>query len=149
MFKDDRDLAPISMIITTLAAHAYNGEQDLYSAVTNILDRMPQYVRSQKPRVPNPVNPAEDFADRWAQDQKYERNFWLWHAQAKADLEILFETVGSSSLPSELRTRFKLDLTVQQTRDLEVTTTTTTPKIISATPALSIPSAPKPWRRDA
>lgn len=149
MFNDDRDLAPISMIITTLAAHAYNGEQDLYSAVMNILDRMPQYVRSQKPRVPNPVNPAEDFADRWTQDPKYERNFWLWHAQAKADLEFLFEIVGRPTLPSELRTRFKLDLTVQQTRELEAITTTTTPKIISATPALSIPSAPKPWRRDA
>ena len=33
MFKRSPDLAPISMIITTLAAHSYEGEIDLYQAL--------------------------------------------------------------------------------------------------------------------
>ena len=32
-FKDNCEFAPISMIITTLAAQAYQGEEDLYEAL--------------------------------------------------------------------------------------------------------------------
>jgi hypothetical protein len=40
MFRDNRDLAPISMIITTLATQSYEGERDIYSAVVNVLERL-------------------------------------------------------------------------------------------------------------
>src|SRR5690606_160851 len=65
MFKNNQDSKPISVIITTLAAKAYNGEADLASALTNILSRMSSYINANVPLVPNPVNPAEDFADKW------------------------------------------------------------------------------------
>ncbi len=65
MFKDNEDSKPISVIITTLAAKAYNGETDLASALINILSRMDDYINGAVPLVPNPVNPAEDFADKW------------------------------------------------------------------------------------
>ena len=48
MFKDNRDLRPISMIITTLAAHAYEGETNLHDALSHIIDRMPEFVRPSK-----------------------------------------------------------------------------------------------------
>jgi hypothetical protein len=89
MFAQDCSLAPISMIITTLAAHAYEGEDDLYAALTGILERMPTFVRASFPRVPNPVNPAEDFADRWKADPWLEDNFWKWHMRASADIACL------------------------------------------------------------
>ena len=148
MFKDDRDLAPISMIITTLAAHAYEREEELYPALKGILDRMPQFVRSQCPRVPNPVNPAEDFADRWSTDSKYERNFWLWHSQATADLDRLVEKIGAKGLQSEVRGQFRLDLTASQSSSLENESRSSAPSIISAVPMVSISTAPKPWGRD-
>jgi hypothetical protein len=148
MFKDDRDLAPISMIITTLSAHAYGGESDLYGALWGILERMPEFVRPVRPRIPNPVNPAEDFADRWSPDQPYEDNFWLWHSQAKSDLSQLGRLVEDSGLPNEVRRRFRLDLTDSQLRSIQDGLTPSPPRIVKATPAVSISSAPRPWKRD-
>jgi hypothetical protein len=51
MFRDNPSVGPISMIITNLAAHAYAGEPDILSALTNIVDKMPQFVRPNWPRV--------------------------------------------------------------------------------------------------
>ncbi len=86
MFQKNPGVGPISMIITNLAAHAYAGETDVWSALTNIVERMPQYVKPTRPRVPNPADPAEDYADKWARNPALEENFWLWHTQVKVDL---------------------------------------------------------------
>jgi len=58
MFRSSPTVAPISMIITNLAAHAYTGESDLYTTLTNVVEKMAYFVRSERPRVPNPANPA-------------------------------------------------------------------------------------------
>jgi hypothetical protein len=93
MFKDDEDSKPISVIITTLAAKAYNGESDLASALTNVLSRMGDFINSVVPFVPNPVNPAEDFADKWCDkgsaEYKLQDNFYKWLYQARADFKAL------------------------------------------------------------
>lgn len=96
MFEKDPDGKPISIIITTLAAGAYQGEDNVESAMQTILSRMEGLVYKQSPRVPNPVNPVEDFADKWSTTEglqlELEKNFWLWLNQAKAD----FDALGSS-----------------------------------------------------
>lgn len=93
MFKDNEDSKPISVIITTLAAKVYNGESDLASALTNILSRMGDYINIAVPWVPNPVNPAEDFADKWydtnSAKYKLKENFDKWLYQARADFKAL------------------------------------------------------------
>ena len=93
MFKDDEDVKPISVIITTLAARAYCGESDIRSALKNILAGIGGMVNPQAPRVPNPVDPSEDFADRWHMKEyaalNLEGNFWDWLQQAQTDFEIL------------------------------------------------------------
>jgi hypothetical protein len=150
MFRKNRDLAPISMIITTLAAHSYGGEQDLDIALSNIVARMPDFVRQQVPRVPNPVNPAEDFADRWATDSKYEDNFWIWHRQVSADVELLRNLVSHPNLLTEVRNRFNLELTDDQARRFGIDLPTNSlPKTFPTPSPLIIASAPKPWRRNA
>jgi len=89
MFKEHEDAKPISVIITTLAARAYNGECDLVSALSRILSSMEQHVQEHAPHVPNPVNPVEDFADKWYSPEhehlKLKENFSRWLFQAKAD----------------------------------------------------------------
>src|SRR5207249_828409 len=65
MFTDDPEGKPASIIITTLAARAYQGEADIDDALDRILSTMGALVNPTAPRVPNPVNPAEDFGDRW------------------------------------------------------------------------------------
>lgn len=89
MFRRNPDGRPISIIITTLAAQAYNGETDLQFALDGILAGMGSHIRSAHPRVPNPVNPAEDFADKWATAEgrrlQLEHNFHAWLTQARVD----------------------------------------------------------------
>lgn len=96
MFKNNRDAKPISVIITTLASRAYQGESDVGSALEGILERMGDLVGDETPRVPNPVNPEEDFADRWSMPEyehlQLEGNFNVWLEAAKA----CFATVGNS-----------------------------------------------------
>ena len=95
MFRNAPGTGPISMIITNLAAHSYHGEADVLSALTNIVERMPQYVRPTAPRVPNPADPVEDYADKWAKNPLLEANFWSWHAQVTADIARLSSVVAS------------------------------------------------------
>jgi hypothetical protein len=77
------------MILTNLATHACNGEADIFTAVTGTVDRIPTFIRSGRPRIPNPADPAEDYADKWAKDARLEQNSWTWHTQVKADLAVL------------------------------------------------------------
>jgi hypothetical protein len=97
MFADNPDSKPISIIITTLAGRAYVGEAGLAQAMQNILPQMDSLINRKSPRVANPVNPAEDFADKWAtaegRAKKLEENFRAWLIQAKAD----FRVIGSSN----------------------------------------------------
>lgn len=74
MFADDCEHKPISIIITTLAAHAYNEEATISTALQSILTGMDRYIedRSGIAWVVNPVNPAENFADKWAEERKSE-----------------------------------------------------------------------------
>ncbi|MGT2434054.1 nucleotidyltransferase domain-containing protein (plasmid) [Cupriavidus basilensis] len=70
MFIDDPDNKPISVIITTLAAHAYGNEATVADAMSAILSGMAKHVRfSADGRViiANPTDPMENFADKWVE----------------------------------------------------------------------------------
>ncbi|PEU03534.1 nucleotidyltransferase [Bacillus cereus] len=114
MFEENKDSKPISIIITTLAARAYDGEQNLKEAIINILNKMPQYIHSQKPRVPNPVKPEEDFTDRWDNPEfnhlNLEANFKIWLHQAYLDFKKLLEIEKSEEIHSILNENFALNV---------------------------------------
>jgi hypothetical protein len=119
VYRDDPDFAPISMIITVLAARAYGGQTSLWAAVRTIVDRMPQLVGHSKPMIPNPVNPGEDFADRWAGDPRYERELRRWMSQVRADVEQLPESLKRGDFALKARGLFRVDLTAEQTRRIQ------------------------------
>lgn len=147
MFVRGADLAPISMIITTLAAHSYEGETDVYQALSNIVNKIPGFVRPSNPRIANPVNPAEDFADRWASDVRLERNFWAWHTKVRADLDNCVELLGTRQLPDKVQKLFDVSLTSQHLNELTKIGAVTTSAAKTAAPLIHVSSAPKPWRR--
>lgn len=89
MFSGDLDLRPISMIISAVAGQAYQGEPDVWEATIGILERIPNFIRGSIPRVPNPVNLKEDFADKWQSNPALERNWHLWRAKALRDFHRL------------------------------------------------------------
>jgi hypothetical protein len=144
MFKDMPDSKPISMILTTLAAQAYNGEEDLESTLFSVLNRMERMASQTKPRVPNPVNPEEDFADKWDDPQyaslRLEENFRKWLLQAKAD----FSRILASTSPEELRkSTSNFSVTLRES-EAERLTKGRSPK--PTPPIVIIPKdPPKPW----
>ncbi len=80
MFANDFENRPISIIITTLAAHAYNGETNLRSALANIANKMGQFIEKQNDihRISNPTNPEENFADKWQEHPEKKEAFFKW-----------------------------------------------------------------------
>ena len=103
------DCKPISMIITTLAARFYNNEADLYSVLENIVRQLSAHARLlnlgyvlekadngfryiQRNAdgtwyIPNPVDPDENFADRWHEDEnRRARAFFQWVSWVSRDL---------------------------------------------------------------
>jgi hypothetical protein len=87
MFVDRCEERPISIIITTLAAHAYNNEETIAEALYGILERMDRYILSDGRRliIPNPSDPLENFADKWPDRPERERAFFEWLAQVRHD----------------------------------------------------------------
>lgn len=146
MFANNPDQQPISVIITTLAARAYNGETDLVSALTNILDEMERHVSPTAPRVPNPVNPAEDFADKWdAPDHAHlnlETNFRRWLIQARAD----FAAICEHRTPDLVVEAAKRGLNTTLEKTLVERALGHSPAIVTS-PTTVKKTSPQPWRR--
>lgn len=90
---DDR---PASIIITTLAARAYRGRGALHEVLADVTARMPSLVelRDGVWWIPNPVQPAENFADRWRDHPGRPRAFFEWMERASADFRQLAEQPG-------------------------------------------------------
>ena len=93
MFRKDPEVKPISIIITTLAAAGYSDATSLEEALSGILNTLSAFANSGKSFVPNPVNPEENFADRWMmpeyQHLRLRDNFRSWVTQACADFDAL------------------------------------------------------------
>lgn len=106
-FEDDDD-KPVSIIITTLAAHAYLNEGNLYDALIGLIDRMPDYIQNRNGIrwVANPVNPHENFADKWREYPARERKFREWLLKVKADLTLAAQKRGLNEIGSSLKPLF-------------------------------------------
>ena len=79
---------PISIIITTLAARAYNGENDLFEGLKNVSMKMNDYIVKNNGinYIVNPVDSKENFAERWNSSNNKEKNYYLWNDQLNKDL---------------------------------------------------------------
>lgn len=102
----DEEVEPISIIITTLAALAYNNEADLQEALWNIVSNMHKHIGQDINGVgciPNPVNPLEDFADKWKKHTIREKCFRDWLKQVQDDLKKAFELTDVQSFGESLK----------------------------------------------
>ena len=110
MFVDDQENKPISIIITTLAALAYNNEGDLFDALQNIVNGMARYIENRDgvSWVPNPVNPLENFADKWHPEKYPQREvkFRLWLEQVRTDVDIALQAGDLRHMIEKLKPRF-------------------------------------------
>ena len=87
MFADRKDVKPISVILTTLSAHAYEGEETLGQALVSILTKMDRFIGFDDVRsyIPNPSDPLENFADKWAEHPERRAAFYEWLEAARRD----------------------------------------------------------------
>jgi hypothetical protein len=149
MFEDAPSSAPISVIITALAAMAYRGEADVASALERILTDMHNYVRTTVPRVPNPVNPAEDFADKWY-DPSYathnlEANFWNWLEAARRDFKIVAGARDVIYLDEQVHAKFAANIDKER---LNKKLGLATVNVVTRSKVHNVSESPaKPWAR--
>ncbi|MBO9463160.1 MULTISPECIES: nucleotidyltransferase [Stappiaceae] len=87
MFADRKDVKPISVILTTLSAHAYEGEETIGQALVSILIKMDRFIGFDGIRyyIPNPSDPLENFADKWAEHPERRVAFFEWLEAARRD----------------------------------------------------------------
>jgi len=106
------DCKPISIIITTLAATLYKGQDNIYDTTHDILQGIDEkmVVKEGKFYIGNPVSLEENFAEKWNEDSNLPKAFFEWITDAKrtfcedvikqeSDLEIaktLKESLGSA-----------------------------------------------------
>jgi hypothetical protein len=102
-FASDESIRPVSIIITTLAAKAYKNQTDVVDALISIVEEMPRHIRHEggKYVVENPVEPGENFADKWNEDPKRRDAFFRW-------LKAVREDFGALSHTTDLRKSYPL-----------------------------------------
>jgi hypothetical protein len=93
-FAKNQEHRPVSIIITTLAAKAYGNQLDLYQALETVLRGMPGFIEQKDGRyvVRNPVEPDENFADKWNEKPALRVAFFRW--LERAQLDFLFAVQG-------------------------------------------------------
>lgn len=110
---DEAD-APISIIITTLAALAYDQEPDVFAAMASFLDKVTRWQDSglikcdgERWVIENPVNPGENFADRWNDGgSRKPEAFFQWAQWVQEDMDELLNASTRPEVDSILRRAF-------------------------------------------
>lgn len=112
------ELAPISIIITTLAAqsyaycvanHTYDTELDV---LIDVIRRMPQFIETRTVEghtlnfVWNETTAGENFAEKWNQDPRRAQAFFRWHNRVLEDIEKLISTAGLDALQASMSKSF-------------------------------------------
>lgn len=94
MFENtDSELKPISMILTVLAGSAYQQESDLTVALQNVVLNLRGQIKRDAfgDHILNPVDPSEDFADKWHEYPERKKAFYSWIYQVEKDFGHILE----------------------------------------------------------
>lgn len=88
LFRESHDDKPISVIISTIAAKLYGGETVISSILFNFATLAESQIeqRDGEYYIPNPVNPMENFADKWREHPSRKEAFYYWIGELKQDL---------------------------------------------------------------
>jgi hypothetical protein len=115
---EDQTLAPLSIIITTLASRAYeycvtNFEyDDELDLVCDVVRKMPAMMEvdvvngRQTWSLWNMTTAGENFCEKWNKDPRRSAAFFSWHAAALSDLEALAAAEGLDQVRRQLGSIF-------------------------------------------
>jgi len=107
-FQDNPENKPVSIILTTLATNAYNNQTDIINSLSIILQEMPKYIENRNGKwwVVNPVDPDENFADKWNEKPELEKSFRIWLDQAHANFSQIIKKGNTLNESIDLLERY-------------------------------------------
>ena len=118
MFGGDRD-RPISTIITTLAAKAYNGTASTFDALLLVMGELKRVLRDHEGVVSNPVDPNEVFTDKWKNAPRKAELFQGWVERIDALCRDLRATTSIDRVARLLASALGDDLVSDSMADFE------------------------------
>ena len=144
LFKDFPDSKPVSIILTTVAGVAYHVGDSLSQTMRRVLDALEHVRDSDTDEILNPVNPAENFADRWQRPDcahlLLKTNFHKWVREANRDFTKVMS--GSEYLVEIAQDALGVKVPDEVVRRLGLTAATVASPVRRVN-AVSAP--PKPW----
>ncbi len=83
--NNNEENKPISIVITTLSANLYSGQDNVFNAIYDILNNLNKemLIKEEQYYIPNPANPEENFADKWNENPELSKAFFNWVNNAK------------------------------------------------------------------
>lgn len=118
--QNRKDNAPISIIITTLAALAYNNEANIFDALNNIVSKMENYIEKdgETYKILNPVMSEENFADKWNTEPAKAQEFFCWLQCVRNEMLVEpLEAQGLHILTENLENCFGKNLVQRSMKD--------------------------------
>ena len=115
---DRSALAPISVIITTLAAwsYAHFAKQQVYTDafdfITAVIRNMPSFIRIESRTngqffiIENETTAGENFADKWNGNARLASSFYAWHKDVLESIESLLLVEGVDKFAESLSYKF-------------------------------------------
>ena len=108
-YNGDAD-KPVSIIITTLAAQAYDDGANLFDALQKVISEMPTRIVQREGEwwVANPVNPHENFADKWNEpgNQRKVSVFHDWLRRLEREWTAVLQAADLDAAMPRLRAAF-------------------------------------------
>jgi len=108
-FENTPKFAPISIVLTTLAAQAYRGQPSVSEAMLAALDgiiiSIPN-VAAGRLRVLNPTNAGEDLSERWDDNPEAYFAFVKWMNSFRTDWQELLNVRGIQNVKTVLERMF-------------------------------------------
>ncbi len=106
-FQNNPGSTPISIILTTLAGHHYGGQNSVNAALSSILSGIVSSIpATSRLIVLNPMNPDEDFSEKWEENTGLYRNFIAWMRRFKDLWEEVNNTRGIHNIAEILKDMF-------------------------------------------
>lgn len=108
-FADCRGLAPVSVVLTTLAAHNYGGDQSVSQSLLRILNGIVESLPANDVPldVPNPTNPDEPLSEKWRENPEAYRLFASRIRRFRNDWQIICCLTGIDNLAPQLEALFE------------------------------------------
>ena len=115
---DRSDLAPISVIITTLASRAYHRcatqqiHANLFDLIIAVIREMPKFIKTEERSgkqffiIENETTIGENFADKWNHDTRLATSFYTWHKDILTSFESLLFIEGTDQFAICLSHKF-------------------------------------------